>query len=538
MIMILSIFLIFNKLSFITPKNNPSFPNRYPLFDTDPSLNTERCVNQVRTPKGEIINEIKLRKCEQNNDCKTCSDQDVSITCQSVSDNIAKQQIKDYNNSSPNNKFCMPQIEQCLSPFKKCELDSDCNYCDSSKLKSGDSFHCEFIPKGQKRDLQIGNDVYSYTSDSNNQGVCLPQRQFCANGGMPVWTEEDGVQKWTCDCIEGVFGGKGCQEFIACNNNLLTNQSKPYQTLLINNHGDNTLIGKPWLDEYQKGNFIDPTGSTCKNDPSKTCTKNSDCGDSVCIPNAICRCDGINRGVNNYTYTSNPSNPLMCQVDSCFRGRTIYNNGKPSCLCSGQDAILWEWDKNTQSYNWKGYCNDQQLGNIVIKGDKNKCAFPNEAQNDNAKITGIIPAVIDGNNLCVRDPCVTEDGEGYFDETQNKCICGDNYTNVDLKAAGMPVPKSNPIGKVCMNICDSLGKTCTPGKCKDLKDDKAGYSCYDCPYGFHNGYKTCTNKCRTRKVECDTDSECCDGMTCERKAAAGGSSMKMCCHHSGYFKEC
>lgn len=517
-----------------------SFPNRYPLFSGGGGSvenGKQICVNQVRLDNGTIYNEMKLKTCSTDSDCSNCQE---DVSCQTVSDSVAKDQKKTYGNTG--NKFCMPKLKNCLIPptFESCVNDRDCMNCDTSDIGNGRAFQCETVDSKKTIDFKIGDNKYSYTNHSDkNKNICLPKRQYCANG-TPTWTKTGDTQEWACECdYPNIYGGKNCDVMIACSNHLTNPSTKNKQLLLINNSPIKSDIGTPW----NKNKNIIPTDSSCKENPSKRCEKNS--SGCTCIPNTICQCDGIHGG-ENYTYKNDPNDKLKCMKDPCFFNALGGKSKDDNCICSGPGTSLWKYNA-INGYSWSGHCEDKKLGNIIIPGDKTKCLYGNEMYcrqdptqdcvksskncdcipvlpNKNPYRTGIIPSNSNDKNICVSDPCGSGLGLGHYDPILGKCVCAENYYNTIV-----PKTSLNPLGMVCTNPCStSIGSPCinSGGTCKALNDNKGGITCINCPEGTTLSQDGLSCKI-CNSPNCDKNG-CCPGYEC-KKEDLGKYGIKYLC---------
>ncbi len=545
-----------------------SFPNRYPLVNRDPIFGPRggrRCINQVEKD-GQMINEIELLGCSTDKDCAICDDV-TKVTCQAVSSQVAQQQSKQYNNTSPNNKFCMPQLTECVPDgsisthgeckpnnklFKQCVTDNDCNFCDTKNIPKGERFKCETVSQGKPIKYKINDNCYQYLNTDKDTRICLPQRAYCENG-TAVWTDKNGMQEWTCECdYQGkIFDGESCQYMVACNNDMVIGNTKEKQQLLINNSPNSSLIGQPWINNKK----VDPLGSTCKKNPNKTCTNNFDCGaQGPCIPNTICRCDGIHIGKDNFIYKNDPQDNLKCIKDTCFSNPLAgrYNTTLAKCVCSGPGRALWEWDKTKNLYDWKGYCQDQKLGNMIIKGNPSQCVDGNKKYckksqqlcttdkdcggngpcipikpNMYPSRTRLVPTVMKNPigkkiNVCARDPCGGRLDIGHWDPLQNECVCSRPYVDVSTN-----ITEVNPIGHMCFDACfQNTSCDVGGGTCKNINDHKGSWKCVGCQRGASKDGHSCRDCIPNKSSEtCSHNSQCCSGKCC---TASRNYRVRMC----------
>ncbi len=531
-ILLFFLFMLLIILYFYLNSNNnskshsqSSFPNRYPLFGGgggNAENGKQICVNQVRLDNGTIYNEMKLKTCSTDSDCSNCQE---DVSCQTVSETVANDQKKTYGNNG--NKFCMPKLKNCLIPptFESCINDRDCMNCDTSDIGNGRSFQCETVGSKKTVKFNIENNKYEYTNDSDkDKNICLPKRQYCANG-TSTWTKTGDTQEWACECdYPNIYGGKNCDVMIACSNHLTNPSTKNKQLLLINNSPIKSDIGTPW----NKNKNLDPTASSCKENPSISCKKNS--SGCTCIPNTICQCDGIHGG-ENYTYKNDPTNKLKCMKDPCFFNALGGRSKDDNCICSGPGTSLWKYNA-INGYSWSGHCEDKKLGNIIIPGDKTKCLYGNETPNMNPKETRLVPSTSGGQNFCVKDPCGGQDNVGYYNPLSKKCVCSPGFIDTDLKASNISFnPYLNPIGRTCLREpCLIFGTLCNGGQCKNLNDGKGGWQCYNCPTGtklMPDG-KTCGRCGNTSNNDrCNNNNDCCDNYTCSSNTD-GTKSCKSC----------
>ena len=466
----------------------PPFPDAVPQIPPPPGTSGTKCVNFCTSEKTgalEPCGSTALVTCAGDAECAPCQDNQPykNIQCLDASawPHVKAQQAA-LKNESP--KYCLPKPVACLdaTSLKECRVTDDCAMCtETSSLPNKETFQCKMLRGGQV--LRVNGQEIT-VKDSGQ--YCVPSFSGCdPKYGIATWTSNEG---WTCRCkYPGIYGGKQCNELVACNADMVTPWSAQKQQLLLNVPGkDGSKVGEPWTVE----SGVDPNKCLAPDGTQVECT-------TAGMPRTVaCQCDGIQKGtLASYTYATN--NPLTCEVDPCYGtpagGKTWLWDATPgtnkdqlpsiprqpptTCSCSGFGSSAWRFqaksNPSSNDYTWQGYCKDVHIpqSNIVLPADGSKefCDAQKQANTD-AMGTALVPGKRGGTSICATDPCTGVFGDtgyrvnlgelsalGHFNAATGQCDCAttpEGSTAVLLQDAQCD-RSINPVCAYCVNACIS-----------------------------------------------------------------------------------
>lgn len=578
-------FLVYNAFfqqsgqSFVPLPGNSQFPNSYPDVPADSTPDSD-CLGMVLTEGNVRKYRKKLKACNFDSDCSGCESKKFQITCQEPSAAVARDQQNRYNQSSK--KYCLPKLQQCIKSssfgdtcdfstgFVECDRlhggNSVCDSCNDIE-NNGTMMKCYTVQQNQT--VNIDDQSCTYTGEVP-KSVCLPERTYCnPKNGTATWTNVDGVQQWACKCNDpAVFGGDSCNTLIACGNNLLRDETKSQQSLIIN---VGERLGEPWTPE----STITPNVNVCAKNPSKSCEEPgkpcSSAEGDVCSVSTICQCDGLSALTSTgIGFMDDPNDLNNCIPDPCSYNINGGRYADPEeivpgtsaddpCICSGASSSLWTFDKTDKTYTYTGRCHNKKKGNVTFKANE-KCLNKDVKVNSKPSETGLVNVprtaqtsdvppgtaqTSDGGPQCIPDPCrggavsldpyyppSQESGfnnAGVWDPTCNEgqgcCTCDTDQGAYKLtisehnKAQPTYPIATNPLDQMCYFPCgdvDSLQAKLCQGhsNCTFDANKPFGYRC-NCPSNFKpNSDSTACIACQEKGVVSNTVSCCGKGYSC------------------------
>lgn len=362
-----------------------------------------------------------------------------------------------YKNKNKNNLIQINSINQKIDCplstnsliLKKCEP-SDVNSCNNC---SDTLNFCITVDE---------KNPYIFKKDDGTKGL-IPNGNWCLPAslkdgicnpfsGYPILTKLNNTEyTWKCQCkYPSLFKNKGV--FGDCTSPVACFGGD----LVSPSDNENCKQGEKWL-ECPKW---DPKDGVC------SCPENTMYLDRSDINNNILS--------------------KQCVLDYCSPGQTNYNNYNTNtntninCICP---------NKYKDETGYKSFIN--------CPGD-----LPTATKDDNALCVKDIPR-------CIEDPC---NPGGYWDTTQNTCICDKNEGYISIQDSNSLV-KSICIKPCANDPCQAVAKNCIPDKDQYSKD-KTYFRCENCIYPQvadkyqKNNNNKCYDKLKPEGYSCSDSWEC------------------------------